>query len=184
MSERDKILRSVDFDERLPKYFLLQSTFALLISFIMIPLIPFWLLGLGQYVHRRQYESMEAELTERSLSIRKGFLFRIQKNIPLDKITDLAVNEGPILRYLGLCSLTVETAGGGAGTNMGQAALPGVVDAVGFRDAVLAQRDLVTSSPGAPVAAKAGSEEDTLVEIRDSLQRIEGLIDRHLSSPS
>ena len=98
----EKILRKVEFDPRLPHYFLLQSSFGLLVSFIGIPLLPFWLLGLGQYVHRRQFEAMEAELTERSLNVRRGFLFRTQKNVPLDKITDLAVNEGPILRKLGL----------------------------------------------------------------------------------
>ena len=101
-------------------------------------------------------------------------------NIPLDKITDLAVSEGPVLRYLGLCSLKIETAGGGQGSNMGQAMLPGVVDALEFRDKVLNQRDLVAGGTPAPVveSAKPG-EGGVLVEIRDTLQRIEkSLADR------
>ncbi len=183
----EKILRKVEFDPRLPHYFLLQSSFGLLVSFIGIPLLPFWLLGLGQYVHRRQFEAMEAELTERSLNVRRGFLFRTQKNVPLDKITDLAVNEGPILRKLGLCSLGVETAGGGAGTAMGNASLPGVVDALGFRDAVLSQRDIVTtggrSAAPAPQPATE-AEAGTLGEIRDSLQRIERLLEQGLAERS
>jgi len=176
----ERVLRKVEFDHRLPTYFLMASSFGLLASFIGIPLLPVWLLGLGQYVHRRQYESMEAELTTRSLNVRKGFLFRTQKNIPLDKITDLALNEGPILRHLGLCSLGVETAGGGAGTGMGNVSLPGVVDALGFRDAVLEQRDLVTAGPAfataAPVQAPVDADAATLVEIRDALLRIEQLL--------
>ena len=145
------------------------------------------MLGLGQWVHRRQFESLEAELTGRSLNMRRGFLFRTQKNVPLDKITDLAVNEGPILRYLGLCALGVETAGGGAGTTMGQAQLPGVVDATKFRDAVLAQRDLVTSGGqvASPQAAPGAvtSDDSALADMRDSLQRIEALLERRFNEP-
>ncbi len=176
----DRILRRAEFDERLPRYWLLLSTVGITASIVGIPFLVIWLLGIGQRVHRRQYEALQAELTERSLNIRRGFLFRTQKNVPLDKITDLAVNEGPILRSLGLCSLSVETAGGGANTGMGQAQLPGVVDAVGFRDAVLAQRDKVTERGPAPAVAPTTDEPGTLVEIRESLQRIEGLLEQGL----
>ena len=137
-----------------------------------------WLL-FGRSVHRRQYEALSAELTERSLNIHRGFLFKIQKNIPLDKITDLAVNEGPILRALGLCSLQVETAGGGSGSTMGQASLPGVVDATGFRDLVLEQRDRAAGVVPAAVAqqpavGRGGADQQVLEEIRDTLHKIEG----------
>ena len=178
----DRILRRVQFDERLPRYFLIMSVFGLTISVIGIPLIPFWILGLGQYVHRRQYDSLESELTERTLNIRKGFLFRTQTNVPLDKITDLALNEGPVLRRLGLCTLSVETAGGGAGTSMGQAQLTGVVDAIGFRDAVMRQRDLVVGGAAALAApVQAGDPgEATLTEVRDVLVRIERLLTQGL----
>lgn len=178
-TNRDDIIARAEFDKRLPNYFMLQSLFGLLTGFITIPLIPIWFI-FGKTVHQRQYDSLACELTPRSLNVRKGFLFKIQKSIPLDKITDLAVNEGPILRYLGLCSLQIETAGGGQGTDMGQASLPGVVDAIGFRDKVLAQRDGIVFSPGdsAPKAlleAQEGSESslEVLKEIRDTLQRIE-----------
>jgi len=176
----DRILRKAAFDPRLPTYYLLMSSLGLALSFIGLPLLPFWVLGLGQLVHRRQYESLESELTERSLNIRRGFLFRTQKNVPLDKITDLAVNEGPVLRRLGLCSLNVET----AGNTMGQASLPGVVDAVAFRDAVLRQRDLVTgTAAGQPAARETAHPVEgaaTLAEVRDALVRIERLLAERL----
>jgi putative membrane protein len=171
----DRILKRAAFDARLPTYYLFVSCFTLLVSFIGIPLLPFWVLGLGQYVHRRQYESLESELTARTLNLRSGFLFRTQKNIPLDKITDLTVNEGPVLRRLGLCALRVET----AGNAMGQAHLPGVIDAVAFRDAVLRQRDLVTAAQ-ASAPAQTPTEGATLTEIRDALVRIERLLAERL----
>jgi putative membrane protein len=169
----ETILASAEFDKRLPTYYLLQTLFVLLVTCIGIPLLPLWAI-FGRIVHKKQYDSLGCDLTERSLNIRRGFLFKVQKNIPLDKITDLAVNEGPVLRYFGLCSLTIETAGGGQGSNMGQAMLPGVVDALGFRDKVLNQRDLVSGgATAAPSAPKTSGNDEVLVDIRDTLQRIE-----------
>ena len=178
------VLVRARFDERLPRYWLILTVIPLVFSIIGIPIALLWVLGLGQMVHRKQFDVLEAELTPRSLNLASGFLFRTQQNIPLDKITDLSVKEGPVLRWLGLCTLTVETAGGGAATpGTGQGQLTGVVDALAFRDAVLAQRDRVTGggdssaapAPGAS-AAPSGTSEATLGEIRDSLARIETLL--------
>lgn len=174
----EKIIASVRFDSRLPLYFMLQALLVLLVSLIGVPLMPLWFI-FGRAIHRRQYEAMGCDLTPRSLNVRKGFLFKVQKNIPLDKITDLAVSEGPVLRYLGLCSLRIETAGGGQGSTMGQAVLPGVVDALGFRDRVLDQRDAVAIGI-APLAQGDVADDGVLVEIRDTLKSIES----HLASRS
>ena len=179
MSAKPQIIAEAKFDKRLPTYFLLQALVPILLSVFLIPVIPFWIL-FARPIHRKQYESLACELTARNLNIRRGFLFKVQKSIPLDKITDLAVNEGPILRYLGLCSLQIETAGGGGqGTSMGQAILPGVVDADKFRDLVLEQRDhVVLDGSTRAESATASSDETALTEINATLKRIEaGLVD-------
>ncbi|QDU65172.1 PH domain-containing protein [Engelhardtia mirabilis] len=177
MAQNDVILARAEFDPRLPRYFMLQALAGMLFSFVMIPLIPFWLI-LGRGIHQQQYKNLVCELTPRTLKVRRGVLFKVQKSIPLDKITDLALNEGPILRYLGLCSLTIETAGGGQGAATGQAVLPGVANAEEFRDRVLEQRDRVTlrddsSERAAAVPAVPMRESGTLDEIRDILVRID-----------
>jgi putative membrane protein len=185
----DPVLVRARFDPRLPLYFMLQVQAVLLLSIITIPLMPIWLL-VGRGVHKRQYERLACELTPRALIVRRGYLLRVQQSIPLDKITDLALYEGPILRHFGLCSLRIETAGGGHATTTGQAMLPGVVDAEQFRDRVLAQRDAVVLDGGgaslarledvapraAPAAASTASD-GVLVEIRDGLLRIERLLE-------
>lgn len=165
---------------------MLQAQAGLLLTFFGIPLMPLWYL-VGRGVHRRQYEGLACELTARTLNVRRGFLFKVQQSIPLDKITDLALYEGPILRRLGLCSLRIETAGGGQTGTTGQAMLPGVVGAEMFRDRVLAQRDAVvldgaarstaTSSVARAAQADAPSRtigsDELLLDIRDTLRRIE-----------
>ena len=111
---------------------------------------------------------------------------RVEKTIPLDKITDLGYFQGPIMRYLGIDGLTVETAGQSSSEGA-LVKLHGVVDARDFRDAVLRQRDAMMASTTQSQAAAAGLGESpealvadgVLLEIRDTLQRIEG----HLSKP-
>lgn len=186
MANDDTILSRAEFDPRLPMYFMLQAQFGLLVSIIGIPLMPIWLL-LGRGIHRRQYENLECVLTDRALKVKRGVLIKVQKSIPLDKITDLALTEGPILRYLGLCSLAIETAGGGQTASTGQAALPGVSNAETFRDLVLAQRDRIALGErpsAAPTAAAKGDpslDGAVLADIRDTLARIERLIDERSS---
>jgi putative membrane protein len=174
----EEVLRKASFDSKLKVYWLIHVTWMLFVSMVGIPFIPIWLLGLGQWLCRRRYECMEAELTARSLNLRMGYLIRVEKNVPLDKIQDLALREGPILRKLGLSSLGIETAGS-SGQGAPDASLVGVIDAVEFRDAVLDQREAVVSG-GAPDAAPAttaasgGGESLALLgEIRDTLLRIE-----------
>jgi putative membrane protein len=101
-------------------------------------------------------------------------LVRQEKTVPLDKITDLALIEGPIMRYLDLQAIKVETAGGSAGALI---QLVGIVDARAFRDTVLRQRDLVAASgpstPSEAGPALSAGDNARLIEIRDVLLRIE-----------
>lgn len=178
MAKQDDLLEAAEFDPRLPTYFLLQTIVPLVLSIVLIPVALLWML-VGPIIHRKQYQNLACELTPRTLNVRRGVLFKVQKSIPLDKITDLALTEGPILRYLGLCSIGIETAGGGQGTTMGMAMLHGVVDAEKFRDRVLEQRDRVALEGGAGIPAAAAApaasanDAEVLGDIRDTLGRIE-----------
>jgi putative membrane protein len=173
---RDETIRlKAHFDPRLQLYWTLLAAIIGAFTCIGLLWVPFQLM-----INRKRYESLECELTERSLNIRMGFLFRTEKTIPLDKIQDLSLHEGPLLRHLGLASLKVETAGGGSAQGVADATLTGVMDAIEFRDAVLDQRDQVTQTGGAapPVVASTGSSEDVLAEIRDSVRNIQKLLEQ------
>lgn len=182
MAPRDQVLLRAEFDPKLETYFLLQALLVLTFTLIGVVLVPLWVL-LARGLHRRQYEALSCELTTRSLNVRRGVLFKVQQNIPLDKVTDLAVYEGPLLRMLGLCSMRIETAGGGQAAASGAAFLAGMKNLDAFRERVLAQRDsIVLGDEGAPQALAddgvrrraPGTADEVLVEIRDALLRIEG----------
>lgn len=180
------ILLSAKFDPKLKVYWLISGCMLLTVTVFGILLIPLWLL-FGRAFLERRFERLTAELTPRALKLRHGYLFRVEKTIPLDKIQDMSLHEGPILRFLGLEALRVETAGQGAAQGVPDASLTGIVGARKFRDAVLARRDevvgavdsgLASASKGAAATAQSpvAAANPLLVEIRDSLGRIEELL--------
>ncbi|MDQ3048991.1 MAG: PH domain-containing protein, partial [Bacteroidota bacterium] len=116
------------------------------------------------------YDKLECELTFRTLRFRKGILFQVEKTIPLENIQDLTFIEGPLLKHFNLCILKVETAGQGD-FHGNQMKLIGIKDATIFREQVLEQRRLIN-------AKREHSNEDVLLEIKNTLQRIEEILSR------
>ncbi len=162
------LLVKASFNTLVKPYMVLYISFFLVISFIGVLFLPFWLLGIGQWWSRHYYERLECELYERSIRFKKGILVQVEKTIPLENIQDVTFVEGPILRYFHLCILKFETAGQSAG-QAHDMQLVGIVEAPGFRDRILQQRDKL-------LAEKHGSSTDTqyelLQEIRDELRLI------------
>ncbi len=158
---------SVDFNRKVIVYWWLSAMFTLTVSFIGIPLLIIWL-PFGWLVHRKQFEHLACALTNRSINIRMGWLFKKQQNIPLDMLTDVQIHEGPILNALGVVKMSFETAGSTPFY------LTGVKDGPKFRDIILKQRDSLslTQSAVVAIAAPESPSNDVLVEIRDILQQI------------
>lgn len=176
----EQVIRRAEFYPATSTYWLLSGAMVFLISIVGIPLLALWL-PLGFFFTRRYLAKMECTLTNKTLKVGKGLITRIEKTIPLEKITDMGMVQGPIMRAMNLHRLTVETAGqSGPGALV---ALTGIVDATEFREAVLKQRDILaakesaTSTPSAP-ASNQSDQIRLLTDIRDTLQRVEEKLDR------
>lgn len=178
---QEKIIRTAEFNPRVCPYWLLSVSLILCVTVIGIPFLMLWL-PLGLFVTRRYLDRMECQLTTRNLKVRKGMLTRVEKTVPLEKITDLGLVQGPIMRHFGIHQLTVETAG--QSSQGALVSLTGIVDVMEFREAVLNQRDSLHEShgkasvPGPDSAPADGTQSALLAEIRDSLLRIEKKLDR------
>lgn len=164
------------FEPRIKQYINLSALLILTVSIVGIILIPVWLIAGRRYVNR-YFESLYCELTTRALHFKKGVLFTTERSIPLDKIQDLTFREGPLLRYFGLSSLYVETAGQSASTSADMT-LTGIVDAHDFRQKVMEQRDEITFTRSSEPAALPSTDgehslEPLLKEISQTLKRIE-----------
>ncbi len=154
---------SVEFDPKVKVYWWLGAMLGQVATVIGIPLAFLWLI-IGMSIHQKQFEGLGCSLTDRSLNIRMGWLFKKQQNIPLDKLTDVSIHEGPILNAFGVVRMHFETAGSAPFI------LTGVKGGPQFRDLVLKQRDSL-SSQSTMVSQKSESD-DVLIEIRDLLKEI------------
>lgn len=156
------------FDPKVKVYLVLQAAGVMVMTMFGVVLLPIWVFA-GPIWANLYFPSIEARLGARSLVYRHGVWFRKEMSIPLDKIQDVSLHHGPFLDALGLATLRIETAAGGQqGSN---ATLVGVVGAEAFRAAIIARRDAIALG-----TKPASAEDDVLVQIRDSLLRIEGLL--------
>ena len=175
-NETEKVIFKAEFHPLLKVYLFLYVLFLLFVTVIGILAIPFWIIGLGIWTVNRYFKHLSCVLTEQTLEFRKGYLFRMEKTVLLEKIQDVTLREGPLLRALGLCRLDVETAGRSGSDNGPEAKLIGIVDARGFRDRILTQRDQLLTGKKEDIQLSDIKEKNllkVLVEIRDSVQKIE-----------
>jgi putative membrane protein len=168
------IVQKAEFNPSIKTYILLVVAFFLTISVAGIPLLVFWFLGLGQYISKRFFENLKCELTDRHLEFKKGVLFKVEKTIPLENIQDLTFIENPLLKYLDLRILKIETAGHSNphGSDM---KLIGIVDSSNFKEKVLYQRNLLKTENRTnkkPTETNDNQIVDLLMEIKDILNDI------------
>lgn len=170
----ETILVEATFNRNVRKYWLFTGTIVCVVTVVGILFLPIWLF-FGHLILERHLQHMSCTLTDRSLKVTRGIWVRQEKTVPLDKITDLEIVEGPLMRHYDLQAISVETAGqSGPGALIRLVGIDGARD---FRDRVLKQRDAVMAGGQAPplelATASSAPSDPVLVEIRDALLRIE-----------
>lgn len=148
----EAILKTASFNPKVKSYWITLGVITCLVCLVGIPLIPIVALIIW-IVAGRMLAAMSAQLLERKLVVKRGVFFKEEKSIPLEKITDVGLSQGPLMRLFGLYRLSFETAGqSGHGALV---SLLGVVDASEFREAILTQKDNLTAQQ----PTKANSDE-------------------------
>ncbi len=168
----EKVLREAVIAPSAVRYKVLADAATLAASIVGIAILPLSV-PITTWYYRRYYANLRVRLTTREIKVDRGVLVREEKSIPLEKITDLAVYQGPIMRWMDLKGIRVETAGqSGGGSAL--VSIVGLDDTDGFRDRVLAQRDRiadrddgVAGSTGAGSGSGVGAGEATVVSDAD-----------------
>jgi len=174
------ILERASFNPLIRPYLVLNVAFLLAVSIIGIVLLPFWLLGLGQWWARHYFDRLLCELSERNLRYRKGIIVTVEKTIPLENIQDVTFIEGPLLRAFDLAILKFETAGHAAG-QANDMKLVGIIGAQEFRNRILEARDRLKARER---ATPANTEAEILTAIHRDIQRmLELMRHNHSSTP-
>lgn len=150
----------------------------MIVSIVGILLLPFWLLGLGQWLSKLYFHTLECELTERNLRFSKGVLVHVEKTIPLENIQDLSFIGGPILRAFSLVIIRVETAGGGGPHQSNAMSILGIDDAENMKSAILEQREIAVRNKFAQQTAgnSSNSNDPMLARIHEELVAIKEVL--------
>jgi membrane protein YdbS with pleckstrin-like domain len=157
------------FSQKLRIYLFFHWTAVIVATVVGIVLLPL-LLVIGPPWIKRYHATLRCEVTDRNIVIGKGLLFRRELTIPIDKIQDISIREGPMLSAFGLLRLRIETAGqSGSAGGKSDADLVGLLDARALRDRILEQRDMLAFRNDPPV----DGDRQMMVDIRDTLFRIE-----------
>jgi membrane protein YdbS with pleckstrin-like domain len=94
---------------------------------------------LGPWLTKKQAQAVKYWLDGRTLRIDYGVLFLKRKAVPLDRITDMVLTQGPLLKLCGIWELRIQTAG--TGQSMPEATLYGLSQPEQVRDLLLQERD-------------------------------------------
>ena len=167
-------LYEAQFDSKIAGHGRVVISLWFVVAVVGIPFIPFLLL-FSLWYYPEYLRRISARLTTHAVEIRKGVIFRKESTIPLNRITDVRLHDGPVMRYYGIRGLRLETAGQSGQYASTEGDLVGVIDAAEFRDRILRQRQRAVEGEEAPAAAPTtgAAAPEVLTEIRDILSRIE-----------
>ena len=125
-----------------------------LTQILMIVLVGVWFLGaglvlalihaftLGPWLSKKQSHALKYWLDGTTLRVDQGVFFLKRKAIPLDRVTDIVLAQGPLMKWCGIWELRIQTAG--TGQAIPEASLYGVTDPEKTRDTLLKVRDEIS----------------------------------------
>ena len=93
---------------------------------------------IAAWYYPRWVKALRYCLDDKALRVEQGLLFRSRKTIPLDKITDLELVQGPLLRYFNMWTIKVQTAS--TASQLPEAMLLGLVNPEQAREEILAAK--------------------------------------------
>ena len=125
-----------------------------------------------------KYRTMRFRFDQEGIWKRQGLLWRHETNVAYRRIQDIHLTNGIIQRWLGLATVSIQTA---AGSSTAEVTIDGVLEAEALRDYLYTKmrgvRDGAQAAAHLPERASDGETHDEmlalLTEIRDSLRQLE-----------
>jgi putative membrane protein len=122
-----------------------------------------------------RYRTLRYSFDTEGISMRWGILFRREVNVAYTRIQDIHLTSGPLLRWLGLADIHIQTAAGSAAAEM---KVEGLLHYEAVREFLYArmrghaEADRATPADGAtaPQAAEGRGLIQALAQIRDELR--------------
>ena len=158
-------------DPALMRYYLLVSL--LLGPGFFVSILPLWF----------KYETLRYRFDDEGISMSWGILFRREVHLTYRRIQDIHLTRNLLQRWMGLATVSVQTASGSAGA---EAAIDGILAADELRDFLYAKMrgvrehvgETAIASGESDAAVKAQSRDEPLELLRDIRDALQKLADR------
>ena len=160
-------------DRRLLKYYVIVS----LLTFLAFPVTM-----VALYI---KFRTLRYRFDDEGVWRRQGLLWRREVNVAYRRIQDIHLTNGLIQRWLGLATVSIQTA---AGSATPEVTIEGVLEAEALRDYLYTKMRGVRDGPSRAAShGDAGSQEIAatpdetlalLTDIRDSLRRLDERLGR------
>jgi len=148
-------------------------TYYFIVALLTLPAFPVTMIVL--YI---KYRTLRFRFDHEGIWKRQGLLWRRETNVAYRRIQDIHLTNGIIQRWLGLATVSIQTA---AGSSTAEVTIDGVLEAEALRDYLYTKmrgvRDGAHPAAHVPEGASSGETADEtlalLTEIRDSLRQLE-----------
>jgi Uncharacterized conserved protein len=127
-----------------------QLVIILFVLIVPLALLIAFVLG---WVHL-YYKSVVYHLNETEMTWKRGVWFRKTGIVPYNRITNIDISQGPVMRLFSISNLQIQTAGSSGNKAMSEISIIGMEDAEPLRAFIM---DFVRGTP--PVSAVTGSDE-------------------------
>jgi hypothetical protein len=126
------------------------------------------------------YESMWYELHEDEMRWKRGIIFRRTGIVPYNRITNLDIRQGPVMRKLDISTISIQTAGYSGQAQAAEIRIEAIVHAEELRELV---RSMVRTSVGGDGTGTGGTGllmKTTEKQILDELKAIRALLEKKI----
>ena len=150
----------------------------LLTYYVILALLTLLAFPVTMMVLYIKYRTMRFRFDHEGIWKRQGLLWRHETNVAYRRIQDIHLTNGIIQRWLGLATVSIQTA---AGSSTAEVTIEGVLEAEALRDFLYTKmrgvRDGAHAAAHVSAGASGGETHDEtlalLTEIRDSLRQLE-----------
>ena len=150
----------------------------LLTYYLVVALLTLLAFPVTMIVLYIKYKTMRFRFDHEGIWKRQGLLWRHETNVAYRRIQDIHLTNGIIQRWLGLATVSIQTA---AGSSTAEMTIDGVLEADALRDYLYTMMRGVRDGTHAAAQVPKGASDDEppdetlalLTEIRDSLRQLE-----------
>ena len=126
------------------------------------------------------YESMWYELHEDEMRWKRGVIFRRTGIVPYNRITNLDIRQGPVMRRLDISTISIQTAGYSGQAQAAEIRIEAIVHAEELRELIRSMVRTSVGGDGTGTGGRAPLMKTSEIQILDELKAIRALLEKKI----